>query len=203
VGIHEFIIRPGALAVYERQDRGRLFNGRGPIPDFSPTTPHEGMRPPTFVGRVPQPVNSIPGKTACMGYHPVGEKSGLLGWSDCAKLISKTDGRAVGGRCPGWRGSAGVEFSSSCSEIAITERALFAAPDMGLLSFKSPELSWRQVAASIAAEDALLLLPLSLIDSSSPGRVSKHQEDCQAPSHRCQYSSRHVFVSILGIQSSL
>jgi hypothetical protein len=45
----------------------------------------------------------------------------------------------------------------SCSEIAITARAPFAAPDMGLLSFKSPELSWYQVAASIAAEDALLL----------------------------------------------
>ena len=31
----------------------------------------------TFVGRLPHPANSLPGKTACMGYHPVGEKSGL------------------------------------------------------------------------------------------------------------------------------
>jgi hypothetical protein len=90
----------------------------------------------------------------------------------------------------------------SCSEIAITACAGFTAPDVDLLSFKSPKLSGRQVAASIAAQDSLLLLPLSLIDGSSPGQVSKHQEDSQATSHRgCQYPSSHLFVSLFKILS--
>ena len=48
----------------------------------------------------------------------------------------------------------------SGSEIAITARASFTAPDVGLLSFKSPKFSWCQVTAAIAVPDSLLLSPL-------------------------------------------
>jgi hypothetical protein len=90
----------------------------------------------------------------------------------------------------------------SCSEIAIPACAGFTAPDMDLLSFKSAKLSGRQVAGSIAAQDSLLLLPLSLIDGSSPGQVSKQQEDSQAASHCCRQSPNfHLFVSLFKVQS--
>jgi len=83
----------------------------------------------------------------------------------------------------------------SCSEMAIAARASFTAPNVGLLSFKHPKLSWRQIAASIAAPDSLLLSPTSLIDGCSPGQVSNHQEDSQAASHRCECPSFHLFIS--------
>jgi len=80
----------------------------------------------------------------------------------------------------------------SCSKIAIAASASFTAPDEGLLSFEPSELPWCQVAASITAPDSLLLSPLSLIDGSSRGQVSSHQEYSQATSPRCEYAGFHV-----------